>query len=223
MSDSRWEAVYKSNRGQEVRIPLVEDGTGKVFVETKSGRLEPYTVTLEDKKLGHLVHFRTERIAEQPPMPSSPELEAAIQTLKQRLYQFPTLQLNEFVNKQPGLKTALDKDFAGVPIEKIQKWITLADEKIAADEAAKKAARPKPIFEVEARRRNFMGTRLGSLFVEENVTPSSRENSWNGTFKVRCDQCKTLFGTIRVEHILEMQSGWRDPFVCGQPCVKVKG
>jgi hypothetical protein len=59
----QWQAVYRDSKGAEIRIPLVEDGAGKLFLEI-SGESVPYKIGLNDAEHGTLIHFRTERTGE---------------------------------------------------------------------------------------------------------------------------------------------------------------
>jgi hypothetical protein len=64
VSSNSWTAVFTNRRGGEVRFPLVEDERGKLFLKI-NGETIPYQIGLNDSEHGTLIHFRTERIAEQ--------------------------------------------------------------------------------------------------------------------------------------------------------------
>jgi len=64
MSTNSWTAVYTNRRGGEVRFPLYEDESGKLFLKI-SGEAVPYKIGLNDPEHGTLIHFRTERVTEQ--------------------------------------------------------------------------------------------------------------------------------------------------------------
>jgi hypothetical protein len=214
-----WEAVYRDCRGAEIRIPLIEDGAGKMFVETEGGSLAPYTVVLQDKALGLLTHFRTERITETPPMPSSPELDTARAELDERLRRFPSEHLPNFLGRQTSLKKAIDRrdNFTSATLAALARWSDAIDTELEKLAAARRAAIPEPVFTREELRRLFRGVRVGQLFIGNVAIPASAENDWDAEWVAECEGCN-FEGNVKASTILKMQVGYLTSHQCGRPC-----
>jgi hypothetical protein len=217
---TQWTAIYRNATKQEIQIPLTESN-GQFFLETESGKSEPFRATIQDRNLGELAHVRTIAVAEEAPQPFDPARAEEIKTLHAKLAAFPTLDLQRFLSEETKLRAAIDRDFAGVSLETLTAWNALIDRTIKELAAARKAAIPEPVFSQEERRRRFTGKSCGDLFFEEEQIPSNASNDWNGTFGVQCQRCRTLQGyTIRSVDILRMQQGFLPQWKCGDPCVR---
>lgn len=211
MSD--WKAIFRNDTGQEVwETPLVETN-GQFFWLNGRGFREPFNREFQHPTLGRLTHSRTAKAEEQPPQPRDPERERLVAALDKSLritFSNPDA-LQTFLGSAPEIERGLNTDFEGVSIEQIGEWITRINKSVA-----------KPNFTMEQRRRRFTGQTLGDLSIGREQIASSTANDWNGTFDAEC-KCRKLKGSIRVEHLLEMQNGLRELFRCGNPCHPGKG
>lgn len=217
-----WTAIYKNAAGVEVEVPVVENGSG-FLLETETGQLQPYTTVLQDARLGELKHVRTERIPEQVPLPSDPIRDGARAELHQKLGRFPSEHLANFLNGQNALKKALDRkdNFAAASLAALIRWSTAIDAEIERLAAARKAATPPPVFDKFHLTRSFRGKYYGDLFIEKSREDGCTENGWNATWWARCSKCEKDGPSPRyvtAQTILEWECGYREKFVCQQPC-----
>jgi hypothetical protein len=205
-----YKALYKSSSGQTLEIGIITEG-GKRSLQTEDGRSVPFIPIIEDNRLGTMTYVDTIE-DRQLPRPTDPDREKVISALKRKLQ--TSFKSNEsfqiFLDSEAGLRHAIDTDFLGVPISRIQEWGARISEATA-----------EPDFTMEEKRRRFTGLEIGDLFIQNEKIPSSASNDWCGVYAVRCQRCRKLEGyEIKVVDILRMQRGLIPLWKCGNPCGK---
>ena len=217
-----WLAIYRNSTGQELRIPLTESNK-QFFLETESGKSEPFRAKIKDCNLGELTHIRTVAVADEPPQPFDPIRAESIKTLEQKLAAFPTLDLQGFLAKETKLRFAIDRDFAGASLEQIQEWAALVESEAERLKEERKRAEPPPTFERFQLARSFRGRYYGDLFIDNSYEDGSPQNGWNAIWLCRCAKCEASGPpprTVEAQTLLEMEVKFRPLYSCEKPCRK---